>query len=258
MSFAHWTIEPAQLVPSLILAAAYAIRARELAARGRPVRGSRQLCFYGGVAVIVLALVSPLDYIGEHRLFYVHMMQHLLLGDIAPLLVVLGLTGAMLRPVLAIGWIRRARGLAHPLIALPLWVANLYAWHLPGLYQAALHHDAIHALQHAMFFSAGALMWAAVIEPLPGPAWFGNGWKAAYTLAVRAAGTVLGNIFLWAGHPFYSYYVALDRGTGVSPLTDQRIAGAIMFIEGGVVTMLAFAWLFFRFSRETEIRQRLV
>ncbi len=206
----------------------------------------------------MVALVSPLDYVGEHHLFYVHMVQHLLLGDIAPLLVILGLTGPLLRPVLAVRWLSLGRGLAHPLVALPLWVLNLYAWHLPFLYQAALRHDAVHAVQHTMFFVAGALMWAAVIEPLPGPVWFGNGPKAVYTLAVRAAGTVLGNIFLWAGHPFYPYYVALDRTTGISPLTDQRIAGAIMFIEGGVVTLLAFAWVFFRFTRETEIRQRLL
>jgi len=258
MTLGQWSLDPTQLAPCLLLGAAYALRARALAARRRPVSARRQLCFYTGVAAIVVALVSPLDYIGEHRLFHWHMVQHLLLGDIAPLLVVLGLTGPVLRPVLAIRWLRRGRGLAHPLVALPLWVVNLYAWHLPVLYQAALRHSGVHALEHAMFFAAGALMWAAVIEPLPGPAWFGNGWKAVYTLAVRAAGTVLGNIFLWAGHPFYPYYVELDRGTGVSPLTDQRIAGAIMFIEGAVVTLLAFAWLFFRFTRETEIRQRLL
>jgi cytochrome c oxidase assembly factor CtaG len=186
------------------------------------------------------------------------MAQHLLLGDLSPLLVVLGLTGPLLRPVLAIRWLRVARGLAHPLVALPLWVVDLYAWHLPVLYQAALQHDLVHALEHLCFFACGALMWAAVIEPLPGPAWFGNGWKAVYTLVVRTAGAVLANVFIWAQHPFYPYYVTSDHAAGISPLGDQRIAGAIMFIEGSVVTMLAFAWLFIRFTRETELRQRLV
>jgi cytochrome c oxidase assembly factor CtaG len=101
-------------------------------------------------------------------------------------------------------------------------------------------------------------MWAAVIEPLPGPAWFGNGWKAHYTLAVRTAGTILAFVLLWVNHPLYDYYVTVQRGTGISTVSDQRAAGAIMFIEGSVVTMLAFAWLFIRYIRELEIRQRLV
>ena len=115
MTLGHWSFEATQLAPCLVFGAAYTVRARELVARGRPVTRRRQLCFYSGMAAIVAALVSPLDYIGEHHLFYVHMLQHLLLGDIAPLLVVLGLTGPLLRPLLAIRWLRLGRGLAHPL-----------------------------------------------------------------------------------------------------------------------------------------------
>jgi cytochrome c oxidase assembly factor CtaG len=218
----------------------------------------RQLSFYAGLVVALVALVSPLDWVAENRRLWVHMVQHLLLGDLAPLLVVLGLTGPLLRPLLAVRGLRRLRPLAHPLIALPLWVVNLYVWHLRALYQAAIYHNNIHALEHFCFFACGALMWAAVIEPLPGPVWFGNGWKAVYTLVVRTASGVLGNLFVWAGHPFYPYYVATDHAARLSPLTDQQIAGAIMFTEGSVVTLLAFAWLFLRFAREAELRQRLV
>ena len=254
----HWEIQPLQLVPVALLAAVYWARARRLAIKGRPVPALRRTAFCAGLAVVLVAVCSPIDYLGENRLLWVHMVQHLLLGDVAPLLVVLGLTGALLRPLLAVGLLRRLRPLAHPLVALPLWIVALYAWHLPVLYQAALHNDNVHALEHICFFAFGALMWAAVIEPLPGPAWFGNGWKAVYTLAVRTAGAVLGNLFIWAGHAFYPYYAGPDRLAGLSPLADQRIAGAIMFTEGSIVTLLAFAWLFIRFTRETELRQRLV
>jgi cytochrome c oxidase assembly factor CtaG len=255
---AHLNLQPLQLAPALLLALAYALRARELAARGRPVPGRRQAAFYAGIAVIAMSVVSPLDWLAEHRFFYAHMLQHLLLGDIAPLLVVLGLTRALLQPVLAIRVVQLLRPLAHPLVALPLWTVDLYLWHLPWLYQAALRHDDVHALQHALFFGAGALMWAAVIEPVPGPAWFTGGWKAAYVLAVRTAGMGLAQVFIWAAHPFYGYYRALAAQHGTSALTDQRIAGAIMFIEGGVITLVAFGHVFLRLTRESERRQRLL
>jgi putative membrane protein len=258
MTVAHWEAQPTQLAPVLLVGLAYWIRSGRLAGKDRPVPTRRKVAFYAGLTVALIAIVSPVDWYGENRLLWVHMVQHLLLGDIAPLLVVFGLTGALLRPALAIPAIRRLRPLAHPLVALPLWIVDLYLWHVPALYQAALHHEAVHALEHLCFFTFGALMWAAVIEPLPGPAWFGNGWKAIYTLAVRTAGTVLAFVLIWVNQPLYSYYVAVQRGTGISTLSDQRTAGAIMFIEGSMVTMVAFAWLFIRFIRELEIRQRLV
>lgn len=254
----HWQFEPQQLAPIAVLAFAYWWRARALAARARPVSPYRLAAFACGVATLVLALVSPLDWYGENRVLWSHMIQHLLLGDIAPLLVVLSLTGALLRPLLARRWVRRLRGLGHPLVALPLWTVDLYVWHLPFLYQAALRNSTVHALEHFFFFTCGALMWAAVIEPLPGPVWFGNGPKALYTLVVRTAGAILANVFIWDSHPIYGYYAAVQHGTGISTVADQRAAGAIMFIEGSIVTLLAFAWLFIRFTRELEVRQRLV
>src|SRR5579884_2571112 len=200
MTIGEWQFDPLQLALVALAGVCYAWRARVLAARGRTVRRARKLGFYGGLTVALLALVSPVDYLGENRLLWVHMIQHVLLGDIAPLLVVAGLTGPLLRPLLATPGVRRLRVLAHPLVALPLWALDLYVWHLRVLYEAALHHDGVHAFEHFCFFTCGALMWAAVIEPLPAPVWFGNGPKALYTLAVRVAGGVLGTLFIWAGH----------------------------------------------------------
>ena len=245
-----WSLEPIQLIPVVAGATAYALRARTLRQRGRPVPRRRQAWFWSGVVVLALALTSPLDTVGEQRLFWVHMAQHLLLGDIGPLLVVLGLTGPLLRPLLAAPLIGRLRVLAHPLVALPLWAIDLCFWHLTGPYQAALRHDPVHALEHTLFFVTGAFMWAAVIEPLPGPAWFGNGWKAVYTLAVRTLGAILANVFIWAGHRFYPWYP--------SGVHDQRLGGLIMFTEGSIVTLVVFGFLFVRWTREAELRQRLI
>jgi putative membrane protein len=255
--FAHWQPEPEQIAPLAALGSLYWLRASLLAARGRAVPRAKQVRFYCGVAVALIAVISPIDWYGENRLLWVHMIQHLLLGDIAPLLVVSGLSGALLRPLLAIRWLRPLRALAHPLVALPLWTFDLYVWHLPFMYQAALRHNGIHALEHTCFFFFGGLMWAALIEPLPGPVWFTGGWKAAYTLVVRAAGMVLAQILIWSTHPFYAYYVHLEHSRAAA-LSDQRTAGAVMLVEGMIVTMLAFAWLFLRFVAETEARQRLI
>ena len=111
------------------------------------------------------------------------MTQHVLLGDLAPLCFVAGLTGPVLRPVLALKPVDRLRFLTHPLVALPVWAVNLYLWHLPVLYQAALHHNSIHALEHFLFFTCGCLMWSPVLETLPAPEWFGTGWKLGYIVA---------------------------------------------------------------------------
>jgi putative membrane protein len=252
-----WNLDPVLLGVAVFVAIAYATRARNLARDDRPVRPARQASFFTGLAILVLALVSPVDQLGEERLFYVHMVQHLTLVDLAPLALVIGVTGPILQPVLRLGAVRRLRALAHPLVALPLWVLAVCFWHLPALYQAALQSAFLHGLEHLSFFAAGLALWAAVIEPLPGPAWFGAGPKAAYVLVVRGVGAVLGNVFIWAGQPVYPDYAEGERLAGVSPLTDQTIGGAIMFTEGAIVTLVVFAWLFLRWSDEAEMRQSL-
>ena len=129
--------------------------------------GWRQACFYAGFVVIGAALTS-LGTASEELLF-VHMIEHLLLGDIAALLIVLGLTGPLIAPILEIGLFDRLRVLANPLIAFPLWAIDLYTWHLPVLYQAALEHSWVHALEHAMFLGFGINMWMCLFGPLPMP-----------------------------------------------------------------------------------------
>jgi putative membrane protein len=253
-----WHLDPLQLAPLLLVGLGYARRARTLRLRGQPVPRWRRFTFGLGLAIAFLALASPLHELGEERLFSAHMLQHVLLGDLAPLALVLGLTGSLLRPVLAVPPLARLRALAHPLVALPLWALNLYVWHLPVLYEAALDHDAVHALEHVCFFGFGAIMWAPVIEVLPGPAWFGTGWKLGYIVVVRGVETILGNIFFWAGSVLYGTYARAERIWGLSALADQGTAGAIMMIEGSVVTIGALAWLFLRLGAEGELRQELL
>jgi putative membrane protein len=245
-----------QLGPLAILGLCYAQRARTLAFDGRPVPGWRQACFYGGFVVIAVALTSLGS--ASQDLLYMHMIEHLLLGDIAALLIVLGLTGPLLAPILKIRLFDRLRALSHPAIAFPLWAIDLYGWHAPALYQAALRHSGVHALEHAMFLGFGINMWMCLFGPLPTPSWFGNLGKLIYIVAVRLAGTVLGNIFLWSGTVFYPFYLHGEALHHISPLADQNIAGAIMMVEESILTLCLFCWLFLRAARESEERQDLL
>ncbi len=245
-----------QLGPLALVALLYARRVRTLAVGANPVPGWRQACFYSGFVVIGAALTSLGS--ASQDLLYVHMIEHLLLGDIASLLIVLGLTGPLLAPVLRVRLFDRLRALSHPLVAFPLWAIDLYLWHLPVLYQAALRHPGLHALQHAMFLGLGINMWMCLFGPLPTPSWFGNLAKLVYIVAVRLTGTVLGNIFLWSGTVFYPFYIHGDAIYHISPLADQNIAGAIMMVEESILTLGLFCWLFLRTARESEERQDLI
>jgi cytochrome c oxidase assembly factor CtaG len=254
----NWTLDPLQLAPLALVGFMYWRRVRTLAQRGTPVPGFRQTSFALGLGLALVALASPLHALGEQRLFSAHMLQHVVLGDLAALALVAGLTGPLLRPVLAVKTIARLRVLAHPLVALPLWAVNLYVWHVPALYEAALRWPAVHAVEHILFFGLGMLMWAPVVEVLPGPAWFGTGAKAAYMVVVRMLEAVLGNIIFWAGAPLYDTYADARRTWGLSAGADQGIAGGIMMIEGSVVTLCVLAWLFLRMWSEGEQRQELL
>ena len=249
--------EPLQLLPPLAMLVAYAVRARTLASQKRLVPVARQASFLVGIALILAALASPLAHIGE-ELVLAHMAQHLVMADLAALLLVLGLTGPVLQPLLAHPTIRRLRVLAHPAVALPLWVANLYLWHLPPLYQEALASAPVHALQHACFIGFGFGMWMALLGPLPAPEWFGNGARLLYVVAVRMAGALLGNVFLWSESVFYPDYGSGQAEWEISALNDQGVAGTIMMVEGSVVMIVLLGWLFLKIAREADERQELL
>jgi putative membrane protein len=253
-----WTLDPLQLLPIVVVAVAYGVRARTLARRGQPVPGWRVALFALGLLLLLVAVASPVAAVGEQELFSFHMLQHVLLGDLAPLCLLAGLTGPLLQPLLAVLPVRRLRTLANPLVALPLWALNLYVWHVSALYEAAVEHGVVHALEHAAFFTAGVIVWLPVVETLPAPDWFGTGAKLAYVVAVRLVETVLANIFLWAGEPLYDVYARGDEFLGLSPEGDQSLAGTVLLLEGSLVTLVAIAWLFLRMAEEGEVRQQLL
>ncbi|HMJ34569.1 MAG TPA: cytochrome c oxidase assembly protein [Baekduia sp.] len=257
MLAAAFQVAPLQLAPALISVVLYARRVATLRGTPRAVPPIRQAAFSAGVLVIAGVLVSPLGSLSE-ELFWAHMAEHLLIADVGALLLVLGLTGPVLAPILRIRAFDRLRILAHPLVALPLWAIDLYAWHVPALHEAALHHDGIHALQHLCFVYFGANVWMCLFGPLPMPAWFTTGWKAGYILAVRLVGAALANALLFGGSAFYHAYAAGEAAHGLSPDSDQVAAGAVMMVEESLLTIGLFCWLFLRAARENDERQELL
>jgi cytochrome c oxidase assembly factor CtaG len=253
---ATFTFAPLQLAPAAVSALLYWRRTRTLAGTPRAVPRWRQACFYAGVALIVAVLVSPLATLSD-ELFWVHMVEHLIISDAGALLLVLGLTAPLIAPILRIGLFDRLRVLAHPLVALPLWAIDLYAWHWPPLHEAALRHDGLHALEHLCFIFFSANMWMCLFGPLPQPAWFTTAWKAAYIVGVRLLGAILANTLLF-GAVFYDAYAPGEAEHGITAASDQAIAGGIMDIEAPILTVLLFGWLFARFARENEERQALL
>jgi putative membrane protein len=251
------TFAPLQLAPAALSALLYARRVHTLRTTPRAVPALRQAAFYGGVALIAAVLVSPLASLSED-LFWAHMVEHLVIADLGALLIVVGLTGPVLAPILRIGLFDRLRVLAHPLVALPLWAADLALWHVPALHEAALHHDGVHALQHICFIFFGANVWMCLFGPLPMPAWFGTGWKAGYIVAVRLVGAALANAFLFGGSAFYDAYAAGEAAHGISGADDQVVAGSIMMVEESLLTIGLFCWLFLRAARENDERQALL
>ena len=247
----------AQIAPTALLGLLYARRAHTLSRGPTQVPLWRQVCFYSGLTTILVALLSPIGTLSD-RLLYMHMVEHLLMGDIAALLIVLGLTGPLLAPILRIRFFDRLRVLTHPLIAFPLWAIDMYVWHLPVFYEAALRHQVVHALEHTMFIALGINMWMCLFGPLPKPRWFGNFAKLGYIVAVRLTGTVLGNVFLWSGKVFYPFYISGDAAHHIRPIADQNLAGAIMMVEESLLTLGLFCWLFLRTARESEERQELL
>jgi cytochrome c oxidase assembly factor CtaG len=246
-----------ELVPLLVAAALYARRSATLSAKGRPVPLWRQICFAAGLLTIFAAIASPIDYIAE-ELVIAHMVEHLLIGDVASLLLVLGLTGPLLQPLLAIPVLDRLRALAHPLVAFPLWAANLFFWHIPAMYDAAYGGAALHGLEHSLFIFFGCLMWMPVFGPLPKPEWFTAAWKVGYVIAVRFTGAILGNVLMWSGAVLYDRYAAGELEWGLTPLQDQSTAGVVMMIEGTFLALGLLAWVFFEAAREGIEKQRLL
>jgi len=251
---AEW-LPPLSLI---VIATAYAIRMIRLGDAGRPVPRWRQAFFLVGLLALAVAYVSPVDDLSDEMLTW-HMVQHLLIMDVAALFFVLGLTGPLMQPLLAVRGLRWVRHLANPIFALSVWTVLLYVWHIPALYEAAtFDSDLVHALQHLCFFFAGVAFWMSLLGPLPKPSWFTGAASAGFVFAVRLIGAVLANVLMWSSSVIYARYAPGEAAHGISALSDQGLAGVVMMAESTVITLSILTWLVLRWAKHDTERQELL
>jgi putative membrane protein len=252
MPAASWSLEPGPLI-LLALAAALYLR-RWWAVRASPLRlGS----FLAGVGCALVALVSPIDALGE-ELFLMHMVQHVLLLDLAVVLGILGLTRVILRPVTRrlVHVEQRVGLLASPLFAIAAYVLVMWAWHVPALYDATLASPVLHVLEHLSFSLAGALYWWHLLSPIRGRRRLGGLGPVVYMAVTKVLVGLLGVALAFVPESLYAY----DGAWGLSAREDQNVGGLIMATEQSIVMGVALAFLFVRAlgesDREDERRDR--
>jgi cytochrome c oxidase assembly factor CtaG len=241
-----WDLEALVLVPALTVA--YLIAVRRLAPP--PWRVASYLA---GQALLLVAFATPLQTLSLHYLLAAHLLQNVALAEWAPALCVLGLPPALAAALQRVAIIRF---LTQPWIALPVWLATYFVWHVPPLYDSALRHPStlLH-LEHACYFASGCLLWWPVLQAAPGA--LSSGAKALYMFIAFVLASPLGLLLTLLPSPIYSFYEHAPRIWGVSPLTDQRIAGVTMAAEEAVVFFAAFLAFLLRFLREEEAREEI-
>jgi putative membrane protein len=252
---AAWSADPIVLAAAAVAVALFAQAFVRLRRRGRRDHAgwSRAALFGTGVAIGVLAVSSPLDAVGEEYLISAHMLQHLLIGDVAPALLLLALRGpllffflppAVLGPLSRVDRLRSALAfLLRPRVSFAVWAGALAVWHVPAAYDFVLTRQWAHDLEHTTFLVGGLLAWTQLIDParrgVPTVA-----GRIAFAVGMFAFGTVLANILVFSFEPFYPAYVLQDeRLLGLSPLTDQRLAGVAMMVEQIVALGICVALL---------------
>ncbi|MCA1689130.1 MAG: cytochrome c oxidase assembly protein [Actinobacteria bacterium] len=253
---ATWTLEPAVLLGVAATACLYLRRWRQVAAEPGPGRrpgSGRAASFLTGLALVLLALVSPIDRLAD-QLFFVHMVQHVLLLDLVPILLISGLTRVILRPVTRrVQHLERALGpLGDPVFAIVLYVAAVWAWHVPALYDAALSHPGIHVLEHTTYAVAGGLYWWHLLSPIRSRRRLAGMGPALYMAATKLLVGLLGIVLVFAPGALYAFYAHQGGYWGLSAHSDQELAGGTMALEQSLVMGVALAVLFARMLSESE------
>lgn len=253
---AEWSLDPA-VATTALLAVLYALGSSRTVTPARAVRAQRVRdgAFYAAIAVLVVALAGPIDAFSD-RLFWVHMVQHVLLMLVAaPLFVLarpwvrlwralpLGLRRPLARALVQGGAAAPLRGAARaagsPAGALTLFTVVLLGWHVPALFEATLESEAIHIVEHMLFFAVAVLFFKHLIASPPLHAPLTDAGRALFAVAGMTVGWALAVALAVAPDPLYSHYAQLaSRPGGISALADQQLAAGVMWVPGSVTFLI--------------------
>jgi putative membrane protein len=255
-----WSLEPAPILATVLLAVAYLARRR--AVRGEGARADdapawRMCCFLVALAAGLAALISPLDSLAD-QLFVMHMVQHVLLLDVVPILAIVGLTKVLLRPLTrSITRVERRAGvLADPVFAVAFYVLVIWAWHIPAAYDDALRHGGVHLVEHVSFLAAGSLYWWHLLSPIRARRRLRGMGPVLYMASTKVLVGALGMALAFAPSALYAYYEHRARVWGLSASADQSLAGIVMAVEQSIVMGIALVVLFVRALAESEREQQ--
>lgn len=236
-------------------ATVYGVRWRRARAQGgaRAASGWRAAAWGAGLACLFVALVSPVDRLGE-QLASVHMIQHLLIADLAAIALTLGLTRWILRPLTrVIHRIERAAGpFGHPAFGVVAYVGAMWLWHLPALYDAALKHPGVHVLEHLSFAAAGLLYWWHLLSPIRSRLRLGGLGPIIYMASTKLLVGFLGIALAFSPDLLYDAYGTTGKRWGMTPLDDLHVAGLLMALEQAIVMGIALVVLFSRMLAEAD------
>jgi putative membrane protein len=264
---ATWETPPTVLIGAglaLVLFVQAFVRLRRRRAEHAP--WTRALLFASGLALLVVPVASPLDHVADEQLLSAHMLQHVLIGDAAPALLVTAVRGpllffllppALLRPLASFRPLRAFLSvLLRPLVSLGLWVVAIVAWHAPSAYDYAAAHPVVHDLEHVSFVIAGILAWTQLVDPARHGA-LRRPQRVFFALAMLALTQPLVDALLFSSSAAYPRYAEQpDRLFGLSPLTDQRLAGVVMMVEQLLALGICVALLLRPYLQERRGRLR--
>ena len=253
------TFEPGAILMIVVLGWLYLPRwwkvRREMGADKAPTL--RLVSFLLGIFFLLLALVSPIDRLAEQS-FSFHMAQHILLLDLVPICLIGSLNKVLLRPATRrVQALEKALGpLMHPAVAVVLYIAMMWAWHVPAAYDAALGSPIVHIVEHLCFLGVGLLYWWQLFSPIRPR--LGNGVMAplVYMASTKIGVGLLGIALTFAPEPLYSWYEVREQVFGLTAASDQQLGGELMALEQTIVMGIALAFLLFRALERSEREQR--
>ena len=248
VGWTSWTIHWSTVIGLAVLGVLYHWRASRTAPAPS---GLQRLAFLAGLLVVFVSLNGPLHDLSDYYLFSAHMVQHLLLTLVVPPLLIAGLTGAMLRPVLGVPVIGAiARRLTTPISCFVIFNVTLAAWHLPPVYNTALAYHWVHIIQHLMFMGAAVLMWWPIMSPLPELPRLSYPGQMLYCFLLSIPMSIVSVYIVYSRSVLYPAYASAPRVWGISPLDDQLIGGLIMWIPGGLFLFGVASVVFFRWASD--------